>query len=202
MIDPEVKRIIQEEVRQQLNVILNGAAGANDQQTETISAMFPGSPDITGRPVMHPFGFASRATSGTISVVARVGASSQNRMTLGHRDSKRPTMDQGEAVLYSSGGFQVRAQNDMILAGQVAGYQIQVKKDMILAGKGDVLEPVIMGATGVAFFTALIQLIVVHTHEGNLGIETPPPLNAEDFLQLKAQNLDNNFLLAEDGGRF
>lgn len=202
MDDSQVRKLIRDEVAQQLNVILNASAGTNDSQSETISALFPGSPDITGRPVMHPFGFVSRATQGTISVIAKVGAGIQNRMTLGHRDSKRPTLQEGESAIYSKGEFTARAENEKILVGQIAGYKVQITKTQILLGKGDTLEPAVMGTTAVDFFKALIELIVAHTHMGNLGIETTPPLNFADFTQLKAQELDNNHLLAEDGGRF
>lgn len=202
MDESQIRRLIREEVAQQLNVILNAAAGSNDSQTETISALFPGSPEIPGRPVMHPYGFVSRATQGTISVIAKVGASIQNRMTLGHRDSKRPSLQVGEAAVYSKGGFTARVENEKVIVGEIAGYQVQMTKSQILLGKGGTLEPAIMGTTAVDFFKALIELIIAHTHMGNLGIQTPPPLNIADFVQLKAQQLDNNHLLAEDGGRF
>lgn len=187
MMDAETRRMIREEIKQQLNIILNAAAGSqNDQQSETISTLFPGSPDIPGRPVMHPFGFVSRAVPGTISVVAKVGADMQNRMTLGHRDFHRPSdLNSGESIVYSIGD-----------------YRVKVTNTSILVGKGGVYEPVLVGETTRQFLISLVQLIIVHTHLGNLGIETGPPLNSTDFNQLQSQNLDNSKVLAEDGGRF
>lgn len=186
MNESDIKRAIRDEVRQQLNVILNASAGANDVQNETISSLFPGSPDITNRPVMHPYGIVSRAVRGTISVVAKVGADIHNRMTLGHRDSKRPTdVEEGETIMYS-----------------VGDYRVKVSKTKILVGKGQDYEPVLVGETTRQFLISLVQLIVTHTHMGNLGIETPPPLNATAFVELQAENLDNKKILAQDGGRY
>jgi phage gp45-like len=100
-------RFIRQEIARQLNVILSGQAGDNSSiETETIDNLFPGSPSIADRPVMHPYGFASRAPTGTIAVTAKHGADAQNRMVLGHRDKVRKLLDlsEGDAVIYSSDG--------------------------------------------------------------------------------------------------
>lgn len=186
MMDSDQIRFIREEIRKQLNIILNAEAGPNDSQTETINKLFPGGPSITGRPVVHPYGFASRAAQGIISVVTKVGADMQNRMTIGHRDKNRPSdLQEGETVVYSVGDYRLKIQNDKIFVG-----------------KGTDYEPVVVGETLRQFLITLVQLIVAHTHLGNLGIETSPPLNAEDFTDAEAQNLDNKKILAQDGGRY
>lgn len=184
--DAEQTRFIREEIKRQLNTVLNAETGPTDSQTETINKLFPGMPGINSRPVVHPFGFVSRAVQGTISVVVKVGADIQNRMVIGHRDKGRPSdVDEGESIVYSIGD-----------------YRVKVSKTQILVGKGGVYEPVLVGETTRQFLITLVQLIVSHTHLGNLGIETSPPLNAEQFIEAQAQNLDNSKVLAEDGGRF
>lgn len=186
MMDSETIRFIREEVKKQLNVILNAESGINDQQSETINKLFPGMPGINARPVMHPFGFVSRAVQGTISVVAKVGADIQNRMTLGHRDKNRPTdLDEGETCAYSS-----------------TGYRIVLKGGMILIGKGSDLEPLIMGETLRQYLIQLNQQMQVEQHMGNLGFQTSYPLNAPEYQNLEAEFLDNKKILPEDGGRF
>jgi phage gp45-like len=101
----EMLRAIRQEVARQLNILLSGQAGVNTAEKETIDNLYPGSPSIKDRPVMHPFGFVSRAPRGTLSVTGRQGAGPENRLVLGHRDSKRPAdVDEGEAVLYASDG--------------------------------------------------------------------------------------------------
>lgn len=180
--DAETQRYIREQIKQQLNIILNGAAGTNDAMTETINELFPGMPGINSRPVMHPFGFASRATEGTISVVAKVGADIQNRMVIGHRDKGRPTdLDSGETCAYSS-----------------SGYRIVFKQGSIMIGKGDDLEDLVVGDTLNMFLTQLIQQIVMHTH----AAPGSPPTNAQAFTELETNFLDNDKILSKDGGRF
>lgn len=117
---PDLQRFIRQEIQRALNVILSGQAGDNDAvETETIDNMYPGSPSIADRPVMHPYGFASRAPNGTISVTAKTGADAHNRMTLGHRDKVRKLLDlsEGDAVIYSSDGALVLA--SITLSGDV-----------------------------------------------------------------------------------
>lgn len=104
-----IKRFVRDEIKRQLNIILTAQAGSNDNETETIENLFPGSPSIPERPVMHPYGFASRAPSKTLSVVAKHGADPSNRMILGHRDKNRPTdLEAGEAIIYSEDGNRIK----------------------------------------------------------------------------------------------
>lgn len=112
MMSPEAKREIRQEVMRQLNVILSGATGDNSKiETEDIQSLYPGSPPIPKRPVMHPYGFASRANAGVIQVTAKQGADAQNRMVLGHRDSMRAGLGlaEGESVIYGSDGKTILA---------------------------------------------------------------------------------------------
>lgn len=121
-----MKRFVREEIARQLNVILSGQSeGTADVATESIGKLYPGSPTIIDRPVMHPYGFASRAREGAIQVTAKQGASPENRMVLGHRDSERPTdLEAGEATVYSSGGWSVKVLNGSIVIGNDDGSQV------------------------------------------------------------------------------
>lgn len=183
---PEQRRFIQEEVKRQLNIIQHGAAAGNTSQTEDIGAAYPGMPTITKRPVMHPYGFVSRAVTGVISVVGQIGADIQNRFTMGHRDAKRPAdVQEGETYLYSS-----------------TGYQFRIKAGKIEAGKGGHFEPMVLGDKLTALLQALITLIIEHYHMGNLGAPTSKPLNEGDFSALKTSQVDGDKLLVKDGGGF
>lgn len=107
MISPEDLRKIRNEIKTQLNIILSGSAGANDSiENETINSLYPGTPPIAARPLMHPYGLVSRAPESTIQVTARQGADATNRMVLGHRDKLRAALglDEGETCIYSSDG--------------------------------------------------------------------------------------------------
>ncbi len=185
MIDSDTQRWLRREIQRQINIILSGEAGSTTATTETIQNMFPGQDGILDRPVMHPYGFGSRAPKGTISVVARQGEHPANRVVLGHRAADRPAMDEGESVLYSK-----------------SGYQVRVKNGVIEIGKGGAFEPVVLGDKLTALLEALIDAIAQHTHIGNLGAPTGPPQNASTFNQLKSNQVSGDKLLSKDGGGF
>jgi len=186
MITPEIKRFINLEIKRQVNIIMSGTAGATSQHTETINDLYPGMGEIPDRPIMQPYGFASRAKEGTVSVTARQGDHPGNVVTLGHRDKDKPAdLDAGESSVYSSGKFEVRVLNG----------QIQV-------GKNGDFETVVVGDTLKTLLISLIDTIVQHTHLGNLGYPTGFPQNAAAFNILKANTLSNDKILAKDGGRY
>lgn len=126
MISSELQRHLREEIKKQVITILSGEAGGGDAETETINNMFPGMPGITKRPVMHPFGFASRAPKKTIQVVGKQGNTPENRIVLGHRDARRPTdLAEGDSAIYSSDGKTV-----------LAYFKIKVDEIHFSTGKG------------------------------------------------------------------
>lgn len=182
---PEMRAYVRDEIRRQLKVITSGSAGTTTMTTETIENLMPGHPGIPDRPIMHPYGFASRAPNGMISVTAQQGEHPGNKLTLGHRDKDAPALDEGESVHYS-----------------VGGYAIFVKNGEIFLGKNGDLEHMVVGETLKAVLIALITAINAHTHLGNLGYPTGVPQNVADFTDIQTQNLDNDKILAKDGGRF
>lgn len=183
---PEIERFIRDQIRNQLNVILFGAAGSNTPVSETIEKLFPGMPSIPDRPIVHPYGFVSRASQGTISVTAKVGDHPGARITLGHRDEKRPSVDVGESGVYSLGGYIVKLGNGKIEFG-----------------KGSEMEVVPVGDTLLEFLKAFLDEYIAHQHvcsaPGSPGLT---PMTAAVATQLKADYLDNEKILAKDGGRF
>lgn len=186
MIDPELRRLIEDIVKQQLNIILTAKTTSSKVKTESISDLFPGMPTISDRPVMAPYGVASKPPMGTKSVVGQHGDFKGNRIVLGHRDEKRPTdLDDGEAMIYSLGK-----------------YKVKCFLDKIQIGKDGVYETVVAGETLVDFLTQFIDAFIAHTHIGNLGYPTSP-IN-ENFAAeiLKANFLTNEKVLGKDGGRF
>ena len=185
MLDAETRRYISNEIRKQLQVITAGETVKNDTHTEDIGSLFPGMPTVTGRPLMHQYGVSSRAPVGTKSVTAKVGDHPGAAITLGHRDKDKPNVEEGETKVYSVGKF-----------------TLYVAKDSIKFGKDSDFEVVPVGETLKDFLVSLIELIVQHTHLGNLGYPTGVPQNSADFTQLQANNLDNEKILAKDGGRF
>ncbi len=187
MIDAELRKFIEENIRTQLSIILTAQTETSDGKKETFSNMYPGMSSIADRPVMSPYGVASKVPRGTKSVVAQHGDFKGNRIVLGHRDESRPTEDieEGEIVIYAKDGVRVR-----------------VKNGSIELGKGGTYQKMVMGDNLKTLLVALIEAIVQHKHIGNLGFPTSPPDNASTFQNLKAQNLDNDKILAKEGGGF
>lgn len=194
MIEAEVKRYIDQQIAQALNLITSGQTSKAAIHTEDIAALYPGLTTLTARPIMRPYGFVSRAPAGTISVTAQQGSHPGNKMTLGHRDKNAPSVDVGESRMYSLGG-----------------YNIVVKNGEIYLGKGEVLEHMVVGETIKEFLIALVTAIVSHTHTfmylpgpGPTPVPgiTLVPDNAAAFTQAQADYLDNDKILAKDGGRF
>ncbi len=119
MLDAETRKFIKQEIARSMNVILAGQTGSTPNvETETLNDLFPGMPAITNRPVMHPYGMASRAPKGTINVVGRHGENFGNRLILGHRDKNRPQdLNEGECVLYNQYGQKIYVRNQQIQIG-------------------------------------------------------------------------------------
>lgn len=185
MNDSELKRFIRDQIAQQLNVILFGEAGDNTVENETIDNLYPGMPSIESRPVMHPAGFASRATPKTIQVVAKVGSGPQNRMVIGHRDKNRPKdIELGESSVYSwddSGPL----------------YELRSMIDGIRLIKGDKKIALLLGDDVLTSLGKLVDLIANHVH----GPPGSLPSNKALFDQYKQTDLDGTTLLStKDGG--
>jgi hypothetical protein len=182
MIDPEIKSFIQREIQRSLMLILSGQAGVNTVTTETIeSPGYPGSNSLEERPVMHPFGFVSRAPQGIISVIGRQGSDPGNYLVMGHRDPGRPEVEEGAAAMYAS------EKGPMMMTGAKG----------VFVGKGGTADkPLLLGTEGGAFLGQLLDLIIAHVHPS----PGAPANNVADFTQLKTQIDEKKLISTTDGG--
>lgn len=184
----DIIKTIRQEVAKALNVILAGVAGPNAIDSETIQNLFPGMPDIPTRPVMHPYGHVSRAANGTASIVAKMGDHVGNRIVIGHRDKARPSVDEGETMLYNSSGEQIYIKHgDIIFTGP-----------KIHIGSSAAAEPFVLGLVFQSFANQLLQLIEEHTHVTSApGSATSPPINQTDFENLRQDPISNSAILSD-----
>lgn len=188
----EIRRMIREEIAVAMQAISSGSSGTNsaDGHSEDIDSLFPGLPTLIQRPVMHPFGFISRAIKGLISVTAQQGNHPGNKMTLGHRDKNAPAVDVGESAIYSNGGYIVRVYNGKIQLGKNGTFETLTC--------GDKLNTVL---------STILDAIAQHTHSVTYIPGSNPPTqattlapgNASSFTSAKDQLPST---LAKDGGRF
>jgi phage gp45-like len=166
MIDAEITRFIRDEIKRQMDVILAGSTGDNSKiVNEDIENMYPGMPTILQRPVMHPYGFVSRAPAKTLQVVGKQGEHLGNRVVLGHRDGARPTdLASGESQQYSSTFYAVRASKDKLRFGQTTD-----GTDAGFAGQTSFTLSNEPGAEGFTFVTKKGSLIQM-TFDGSINI--------------------------------
>lgn len=178
---PEDRKFIITEIEKRINIILSGKSGLNTVESESILDLFPGMPEIEKRPVMHPFGMASRAPSGTLQVTGRQGEHVGNRLVLGHRDAIRPQdLESGESVIYSSDGKTVLK-------------SIYVKSDKITIGSTSSSDNLLLGKTFTeeTLTNLLLQLIDLvdklmtqretdstHNHIGIFGVPVNTPIQS------------------------
>lgn len=109
MMDAHDWAMVRKEIARACSVILHGRTAETQvddaPSTESVDDCPPGAPTIEGRPVMHPYGLASRAKANTTAVIARVGDHPANKMIIGHRDKDRPALEnEGDVALYDMHG--------------------------------------------------------------------------------------------------
>lgn len=182
----EVLSLIRQELRVALQIIASGQTANSTQTTEDIAELFPGMPTVTSRPIMRPWGLVSRAPKGTISVTGQQGNHPGNKLTLGHRDANPPAVEVGETAIYN-----------------VAGYIVKLSGTSVQIIKSGTTKTMVVGEDLKELLGMLLDAIVAHTHTSAApGSPTGPPLNASAFTQLKTNYVENDKILAKDGGAF
>lgn len=167
MNESEIQKIVRQELAKQLSVILSGSSANAKSQTEDIEQMYPGMPSILQRPVMHPYGFVSKALRGAIQVTAKQGNTPENRIILGHRDSQRPDdFVPGACILYNQFGQQIRLESGTIKLGGpasaeniVLGQQLKALLQILIAAIatiGDSADAIGSAVSTLAPFVATI----------------------------------------------
>lgn len=132
---------------------------------------------------IQEFGFTSRPKAGAQAVILFLGGNRDHGVVIGTEDGQvRPVdLDEGECAIYSFDGYQVR-----------------VRADRIEVGKSGTWETTVMGETLTTLLGDLISKVASHVH----GPPGSPPTTAADFTALKTNYIDNEAVLAKDGGAF
>lgn len=178
MLTPEVRKAIRQEIRQYMSIILNCSLQASTNEDQEIEQCYPGGPLTEKRPVVHPYGFVSRAPAGTLGVTARVGEHPGARIILGCRDSNRADidLDEGSVCLYDANGNQLTLDS--------VGVHL---------GSSEADNPVPLGNETKELLSAIVDAIIT----GDLvltsspGFPTSPnPTTVATFTELKSRLLD------------
>jgi phage gp45-like len=138
---------------------------------------------IDGLDRIQQVGFTSRPKAGAQAVVLFMGGNRDHGVVIATDDgSVRPKdLGEGEAAVYSYGGYQVR----------VLASKIQI-------GKAGTWETMVVGEKLAELLGSLLGELITHTHPA----PGAPPTNAAAFTTMKADYITNDKILAKDGGRF
>ena len=177
MIDAEIISYIRSEIKTYVNLVLLGQTGNTTKDSEDIVNMYGGHPTMSKRPVMHPYGFVSRAMPDTLSVTCRAGDHPVSRIIIGHRDADRPDVSlPGEVILYNAYGREIR----------LNALSIQI-------GSDGADEPLALGNKLNDFLDQLLTKLqaftVICTAPGNASI--PNPAVVADLAAFKLLNTSN-----------
>jgi hypothetical protein len=180
MEDSDIRRIVREEIQRALTPIMMGFVVSNDSvQRATINRMSLEGPIPNTRSI-QPYGFASRAPAGTEGIMIPVNGDPTNINMVGHFDKTRPEVQDGESTQYDS-----------------FGHEVYLSASGLQFGSQSSANPMMLGDIVQTLFSNLIQLIADHTHYGNLGYPTSAPVQAPDFLNLKASPVDDGAIISD-----
>lgn len=179
MTEGQVRGVIRKVIRQELAQILLGSTTANKDQFYSSVQRFDETPIDNNRKIL-PFGISSRAPVGTQGLVVPVNGDPTHLVVVGDFDANRPTLNDGESMLYDQFGHVVYCSESKIQIGTKAA-----------------AENFVLGQVFKTFANNLLQAIAEHTHIGNLGYETSPPDNAEAFVELQASPINDEEILSD-----
>jgi hypothetical protein len=174
MTEIELIRLIRMVIREELAPIaMSKIIGNADQMRTTFQRTATDSQFSNARNI-QPFGLGSRAPVGTDALSVPIGGNATHVNIVGHFDSNRPTMEDGETVLYDA-----------------FGHVIYLSESKVQLGSKTAQHPVPLGDVLQTFLNNFLTAILNHTHEGNLGYATGTPINASDFTSIQASPIED-----------
>lgn len=78
-------------------------------------------------------------------------------------------------------------------SNRVHGKKVKISK----SATSEPSEPFVLGNKMNAFLEKLLTAIATHTHTGNLGVSTTPPINMSEFEQMKSSPVGSKDLLSD-----
>lgn len=177
----EIRQIIWQEIGRALNIVLTGNSQDADGQREKIQSMLTQAGTTDSFPVAYPWGMASRVPDSTAQLVLQMGNSPMARVIATHFDPDRPKLGTGETVLYNEFGQRIYLKNGKVLLG---------------SEKAD--QPAVLGTVFQTMMSTVLNAIATHTHTGNVGYPTGPPLNAAAFITENASPIQDGAILSDE----
>lgn len=131
MDEAQVASIVRRVIRKELIAALMGQVVSNTDQFRTVMQRFASEGEIPNLRNIQPYGFGSRAPAGTQAVVSPIGHDPSHLNVLGHFDSNRPTMNDGETILYDQFGHAIYLSSSKIQVGSKASANPAVLGDIL-----------------------------------------------------------------------
>lgn len=112
MNESDIRSIIRQALREELAPILMGLVTSNKDQSRTNVRRFATEGELIGLRSIQPFGVSSRAPVNTPTLVVPVDADSSHLVSVGNFDQSKPSLNDGETILYSASGQLIYLKSD------------------------------------------------------------------------------------------
>ncbi len=160
-----------------------------------LSVTFNGPRDDSGSPVTE-----SGPTLINIDKVGNVNVTTNNSQSVNiDRTTQKVSVTSGPTTVVMDGKSNKITSSAATLEELASTLnRLQGKKVYISNSPGSSpTEPLVLGTQLSQFLSKLLVAIENMTFIGNLGVPTPPPINAPDFAQLKADFVDSKKILSD-----
>lgn len=193
MSESEIRRIIRQELREAIAPILMGTIVSNaDNNRSSIRRFSEG--EIPNARNIQPFGISSRAPEGMDCLTVPIAGDPTHLNVAGHFDKSRPSGQDGEVILYDAFGHKISLLSDKV---KIDSNKTVVNCANILLGSEGSDEPLVLGNILKDLLSDILDKVIAHTHNGNLGYLTSPPSNAAEFLALKVHPVSDGAIISD-----
>lgn len=166
--------MIRQIIRQELTSILMGKITANANQNRSSARRFQTDGQMNNLRNIQPYGISSRAPAGTQCLVVPIGGDASHMNVVGHFDESRPSLSDGESILYGADGQVIYMKNG----------------GTIHQGSKGAAEPVVLGQTNLDFMGQFLDALTTQSDTrigyDSFGLEVfLDPQILETLLELK-----------------
>jgi hypothetical protein len=169
MTEAELIKFIRQVVREEFAPVAMATIVANATQLRSTFQRTSSDSRFPNARSIQPYGYASRAPTGTECLAVPVGGNASHVNIVGHFDSARPLVSDGETLLYDANGHAVYLSTTKVQIGtMIASHPVPL---------GDILKTAL---------NDLLEAIISHQHMGNLGYPTGTPMNSSAFSAIKS----------------
>lgn len=176
MNESDIIRLVRRVIRQELAPILLGSVVSNQDQNRTTIQHFATSSPIPKLRNIQPYGVASRAPPGTACLTIPIDGDPTHLNMVGHFDQSRPSMANGETILYDA-----------------FGHIVYLSDTKMQFGSKTSANPMMLGDIVQTLLSEMLELIADHVHPA----PGYPPNNFEEFLDLKESPVDDGAIISD-----